>query len=182
MLLHFVLFLAVSLSTPLPFRTAQAASAEPGSADGPVLVRLAGPVYPPIARAARVSGEVLVVVQIRADGSIASVRVASGPPMLHQAAIESASHSTFTCSGCTEANHDYSVAYSFKVVDEGDCCEGYSTPSSFEHLPETPAERTTHVLVTAPQTCLCDPAATKTRTKARSVRCLWLWKCSVRTD
>jgi TonB family protein len=149
---------------------------------GPALVHLEDPMYPPIARAARVSGEVVVNAEIHADGSVGSLRVVSGPAMLHQAAVDSASHSTFRCPGCPEMVQEYRIVYSFEFVDEGDCCEGFSKPSSFERLEETPGNRMTRVLVKAPKICLCDPAVTITKKKTRSVKCLWLWKCSVRTD
>jgi hypothetical protein len=177
-----VLFLALG-STVLPiFALGPVAAAQPDPAVGPVVIQLADPVYPPIARAAHVNGEVVVVAEIRADGSVVSVRVDSGPPMLHQAAIDSSSHSTFECRGCVEGEQEYRIVYSFKFIDEGDCCEGYSKPSSFKRLPEAAGEHTTEVLVMAHSICLCDPAATTTSIKARSVKCLWLWKCSARTN
>jgi TonB family protein len=52
------------------------------------LNRKIDPVYPPIAAAARIEGEVQISVLIEANGSIASERVLSGPAMLQQAALE----------------------------------------------------------------------------------------------
>lgn len=49
----------------------------------PITSRL--PVYPPIARAARVQGVVEVTFDIRADGTVANLAVVSGPKMLYQA-------------------------------------------------------------------------------------------------
>jgi protein TonB len=46
------------------------------------------PVYPPIAKAARVQGTVVLAVEVGNTGKIASVKVISGPPMLQQAAID----------------------------------------------------------------------------------------------
>jgi protein TonB len=45
------------------------------------------PVYPPLARQARISGAVLLAAQISADGHIQNLRVVSGHPMLVQAAM-----------------------------------------------------------------------------------------------
>jgi TonB family protein len=47
------------------------------------------PAYPPIAKAACVSGKVVLEVVIASNGTIESARVISGPPMLQEAAIDS---------------------------------------------------------------------------------------------
>ena len=46
------------------------------------------PLYPPLAKQARISGTVRLAAQISADGHIEDLRVVSGHPMLIQAAIE----------------------------------------------------------------------------------------------
>jgi protein TonB len=46
------------------------------------------PIYPAIAKAARVEGTVIVEAIISAAGRIESARVISGPPMLQRAAID----------------------------------------------------------------------------------------------
>ncbi len=46
------------------------------------------PVYPPIAKAARIVGTVVIDVQVGVDGKIASTKVVSGPAMLQQAALD----------------------------------------------------------------------------------------------
>jgi protein TonB len=46
------------------------------------------PVYPAIAKAAGVQGTVVVEAVISRSGSIESLHVASGPPMLQNAAVE----------------------------------------------------------------------------------------------
>jgi protein TonB len=53
------------------------------------------PVYPPIAIAAAVKGEVVVRVFVATTGIPATVKVASGPAMLQGAAIEAARGWTF---------------------------------------------------------------------------------------
>jgi protein TonB len=45
------------------------------------------PVYPPIALAARIEGTVRLAATISRTGSIENLRVASGPAMLQQAAL-----------------------------------------------------------------------------------------------
>jgi len=46
------------------------------------------PVYPPIAKAARVSGTVVLQASISKTGSIENLKVVSGPAMLQQSAID----------------------------------------------------------------------------------------------
>jgi TonB family protein len=46
------------------------------------------PVYPPIAAAARIEGDVVISVVIDANGSVASEHVLSGPAMLQQSALD----------------------------------------------------------------------------------------------
>jgi periplasmic protein TonB len=56
-----------------------------GVAIGNLLVKTQ-PVYPPIAKAARVSGTVVLQATISKTGTIENLRVISGPAMLQQAA------------------------------------------------------------------------------------------------
>jgi protein TonB len=53
-----------------------------------LLVHKTQPTYPPIAKAARVSGTVVLQGTISKTGSLETLRVVSGPPMLRQAALE----------------------------------------------------------------------------------------------
>jgi TonB family protein len=46
------------------------------------------PVYPAIAKAARIQGEVEIAIVIDSDGKVASEKVVGGPPMLRQAALD----------------------------------------------------------------------------------------------
>ena len=57
--------------------------------------------YPPMALAARVSGEVNVEVEVRGDGTVNDTTVLSGPQMLRAVVIESVQKSTFSCGACT---------------------------------------------------------------------------------
>ncbi len=52
------------------------------------ILRQVRPVYPPLARQARVSGDVLLDAVISREGTIESLRVMSGPPLLVGAAID----------------------------------------------------------------------------------------------
>jgi protein TonB len=53
-----------------------------------LLVRKTTPVYPPLARQARIQGTVVLQAQISKDGSIQNLQLISGHPMLAPAAIE----------------------------------------------------------------------------------------------
>ncbi|HKC71784.1 MAG TPA: energy transducer TonB, partial [Terriglobales bacterium] len=68
-----------AVSAPLPISQ--------GVAQG-FLVHQVKPVYPPLARQARIQGAVLLQAIIGKDGSIENLRLVSGHPMLAPAAIE----------------------------------------------------------------------------------------------
>jgi TonB family protein len=62
------------------------------------------PIYPPIAAAARIEGDVVISVQIDANGSVTSEHAVSGPAMLQQAALDSVKKwqfAPFTANGAT---------------------------------------------------------------------------------
>jgi TonB family protein len=54
----------------------------------PQLLQHAPPVYPPIAKAARVSGDVVLELQVQTDGRVSRANVISGPAMLQQSALD----------------------------------------------------------------------------------------------
>jgi len=59
--------------------------------DPPILaLKRQAPVYPPIARAARVEGQVLLRLSVDPNGQVADVKVLSGPAILQQAARDAA--------------------------------------------------------------------------------------------
>src|SRR5688572_42260 len=89
----------------------------PRAAQGVIVpITLARPVYPPIAVAARVTGEVEVKVSVRPDGSVDSTVGITGPPLLHRAAVEAAQQSRFECRECGEGTISYSVVYVFELA------------------------------------------------------------------
>jgi TonB family protein len=53
-----------------------------------LLLQKTQPIYPPIARAARVSGTVVLQATISKAGTVEELRVVSGPPMLQRAALD----------------------------------------------------------------------------------------------
>src|SRR5580704_1862454 len=61
-----------------------------------VLIKLSEPVYPGLARQARIAGNVALTVGVRKDGTVESADVISGPGMLRQAALDSVRQSQFS--------------------------------------------------------------------------------------
>jgi protein TonB len=53
-----------------------------------LLLQKTSPTYPPIAKAARVSGTVVLQATISKTGTIQNLKVVSGPAMLQQAALD----------------------------------------------------------------------------------------------
>jgi TonB family protein len=131
------------------------------------LVDLLGAAYPPLARQARITGEVELKLEIRKDGRMESATVVSGPPMLTQAALNSAQQSRFACRDCQNALTTFSLVYSFQQA-----------PSPGWPCPENAGPRITHIenrvtITTEPS--LVDPYFVNVR--ARSAKCLYLWSC-----
>jgi TonB family protein len=82
------------------------------------------PAYPPLARQARIMGDVKILVGVRQDGTLASAEVLSGHPLLKQAALESARKSTFLCRECKNPVTWFAVTYTFGTridPDDPDC-------------------------------------------------------------
>jgi TonB family protein len=59
-------------------------------------VRLVQPPYPPIARSAHASGQVVVQVLIDENGNVVAAHATSGHPLLQAAAVNAARASKFT--------------------------------------------------------------------------------------
>lgn len=81
--------------TPTPETKKTPATVSEGVLQGSA-IRRQRPTYPPIARAARVSGPVQVVVTISEQGRVIEAYAANGHPMLRQAAIDAARQWLFT--------------------------------------------------------------------------------------
>jgi len=85
--------LAMTALWPAPLAAQQAANRpvkvhiSAGVAAG-LLLHKTAPLYPPIAKAARVSGTVVLEATISETGSVENLRVISGPAMLQEAALE----------------------------------------------------------------------------------------------
>ena len=144
-----------------------------------ILVNLAPPAYPSLARQANIHGEIAVAVTIHPDGKT-EVALESGHPRLAQAALDSAKQSQFECRGC-DSVVSYRLVYSFRLTPGSDCCSAFSVPAQVTREPQSSrqdGQRETHVAITAEEICLCDPAVQLTKKRSRSLKCLYLWKCS----
>jgi TonB family protein len=124
-----------------------------------VLNKLFPPNYPPLARQAHIFGEVHLKVSIRSDGSIDSVTVIDGPPMLRQAALDSARQSHFDCEHCEGSGPvERTFTYSFQIpraekpLDSSCCLEEQAPPNK----PPTPVSQSDELItITAPAVCGC---------------------------
>lgn len=87
------------------------------------------PKYPPIARAARIFGQVQLLIEVAADGRVISAKLAKGAhPILSDAALENVKHWKFSCFSCRAGDtfhHEVSYSYKFGEVEATE----YSFPS-----------------------------------------------------
>lgn len=147
-----------------------------------ILSKLSPPLYPPMARQARVTGDVHLMLGIGRNGSIESAVVVSGHPMLQKVALESAQQSHFECRGCSEPVTSYAMVYTFQIV--GKCCMATDAADSIKQ--EAPSLGVTqsqnHVTVVAEPACLCGADVGIVPSKVRSAKCLYLWRCSLVKD
>jgi TonB family protein len=155
----------------------------PGSEDDKsrvVITELFPPVYSPLARQMHIAGNVHLGAKVRKDGSLDSVEVITGHPLLQQAAIDSAKKTKFDCVNCTDAGASLELTYTFALEGEEDCCRPSDVPASGPTPRTLPhVERLgNHITVVDQPVCICDPALTIR--KARSIKCLYLWHCGRR--
>ena len=78
----------ISVATAVSQDAAQALIQVPPNSSPTLLVRKVAPVYPPLARQARIQGTVVLSIVINKDGEVRDPRLVSGHPMLAPAAIE----------------------------------------------------------------------------------------------
>jgi TonB family protein len=144
---------------------------------GVVLTKLSTPVYPPLARQAHITGDVVVQVSIGKDGSIESVELFDGHPMLAPAALDSAKQSTFACQGC-EATTSYLLTYTFGISRD---CPHFG-PNCEPLEPHAPlvTQSEDKITLTVEPSCICDPVGKIIRIRVRAAKCLYLWKCGSR--
>jgi TonB family protein len=146
------------------------------------LLKLDNPEYPAVARAARIAGDVVVVVAIEKNGSVKSVAVIGGPQLLRVAAVESAEHSQFECANCTADSNSIRITYTFQISEPRGCTDPAkdSQQQATVDVGEQNVAASSHVTLSVPSISTCDPVATVER--SRSVKCLFLWHCARKYD
>lgn len=68
---------------------------EARSSDDPIVVKAVMPSYPAIAAAKRISGKVLIEVEVNAKGDVTKVSATKGHPILRRSAVQAASRWRF---------------------------------------------------------------------------------------
>jgi TonB family protein len=171
----------VGLSCAVVESLAQSAVSPETPQNGVVLTKLSQPIYPPLARQTRITGDVDLMLKVRLDGSVESAIVVRGHPLLQQAALDSAQNSEFECRMCDEAATSVRLVYTFQLVGAESCCTLTESKSKNDQA-DQPIPRViqsqNHVTVVDQPACICDPAPDVRR--VRSSKCLYLWKCGAR--
>jgi TonB family protein len=163
-----IIWMAVSISTTVVAQNQAALEAPQAAAR---LKELSPPIYPRLAQQARISGEVLIRLDLGRDGGVESAEAVNGHPILRQAALDSAQKSVFECGGCRQTT----LLYMFELRDGchfGRRCEPLDPDQSL--IVQSPGR----VVISATALCICDPASV--RIKIRSAKCIYLWKCGHR--
>jgi TonB family protein len=168
---RFFFCLVMSLFASVSF--ASGLSQEDGSRPRPVITELPTPAYPPMALAAHVSGDVSLAIKLGHEGGVETVEVVSGPPMLRQTAVALANQTKFECRGC-EGSTTMHMTYRF-VLGDAIYCEG--PDRSYPRIAFSEGT----VTITDRPFGTCD-VGSSTKIRARSARCLFLWKCGWKTS
>jgi TonB family protein len=145
------------------------------------VAKLAPPVYPPLAKQARIAGDVQLALVVRADGSIEAASVISGHPLLKQAALDSAQHSEFGCRDCDKEPRPFQMIYSFQLGPAVYCTES-SAPAQADGQEESyprVVQAGNHITLYDRPLAICDPAVKIVEKKVRSIKCMYLWRCGL---
>lgn len=146
-----------------------------------ILTKLTQPVYPPLARQVRISGNVELMLEVRRDGSVQSATAIGGHPLLVQAALDSAQRSQFECRECSETVSALRLVYTFQLVGAESCCVATGDkPKNKEtdQLVPRVIQSQNHITVVDLTTCDCGPG--DGYFMVRSLKCLYLWRCGRR--
>jgi TonB family protein len=114
---------AAIMAALTPVLAAQQSPSRPTPETTIEVVKLSPPIYPPLAAQARITGDVVVHLLIRQDGSVASLEALTGHPILRVAALESAQKSEFECHACSSSGASYSLTYTFDLYPDAGCQE-----------------------------------------------------------
>lgn len=161
----------------IPFGLAQTSNIQTAAGEIVSISQLSLPIYPQLARQARITGDVVLALQIRQNGTLESVQLVSGHPILKDAAVDSAKKSEFQCRDCKEELTSFSLIYTFGFSEEEACCRGLDGSADAETPQKQPdvTRSNNHITVVAQPLCICDPPAELR--KVRSAKCLYRWRC-----
>jgi TonB family protein len=151
-------------------RDQQGSTVDHASASGVSVTRFVAPIYPHIAKTARIEGDVRISLIVSTTGTPENVQVMSGHPMLTQAAIDSVKQWRFGLSRPDrEANH--TVVFRFRLPP-GTALE--PAPPLKDYLqPQLPCT----VTIWGEPPGIEDGGPYSPCPKKRSVLCLYLWRC-----
>lgn len=125
------MFLLILIGVSLSF-------AHQSTPDPPVVERAIKPAYPPIAAAKRVSGTVIIDVEIEPDGSVQKATVKNGPSLLRKTAKEAALRWVFNSSESSSRTRVAQLVFIFHPVtyvpkqDEADFKRPYQVSVNWE--------------------------------------------------
>jgi hypothetical protein len=124
-----------------------------------VLSKLFPPAYPPLAQDFLVSGDVHLRISVHPDGSIESVAVIDGPPLLVRSALDSAKQSHFDCKYCGRSNLvEGTFTYSFQLSEQkpadSNCCLEEQAPSDKTTTARV-SQSDERITVSVPARCIC---------------------------
>jgi hypothetical protein len=139
------------------------------------VLQLPPPIYPPIALAAHVSGEVELTIRLRPDGTVDSAVAGAGPAMLREPAVGRARQTQFSCEDCQQPTNSFKLIYRFELGETLFCT--MTRASGYPRVTQS-----ANVITIADQPFgTCDPAANIEKVRARSAKCLFLWRCGWRS-
>jgi TonB family protein len=88
------------------------------SSEQPVVVSAAAPIFPPIAAAARATGEVIVEVQINRAGEVTSAKTQGSHPLLRKACEIAAARWKFAPAGEGVGSRSARLTFVFRITDK----------------------------------------------------------------
>jgi len=134
------------------------------------------PQYPRAALIAHIEGLVTIQFSLDTDGTV-TIKNSSGPRILVAAAEESVKASKLRCDSCGTAAASFGVVFDFEIARHS------CNDPEINFPPTAKLETLNRVSVTAEPVCTKDPVVRteKVQKKVRSIRCLYLWRCGLRT-
>jgi TonB family protein len=109
------LLLIVVASTLLGLQVIRASSGGVAATEPPPVISAMAPIYPPIARAARIGNEASVEVKINSSGEVISAK-ASGHPLLRAPAEYAARRWRFVPASGTSVEHTVKLTFVFTLM------------------------------------------------------------------